>query len=430
MTLPNNKSLYRPSYHNLLHRLIVFVFSLYVALTPLDDFLGIPGTTRTVLFFLGIATVIMMGIELLINGHILQPSRAAWTLLLWLIYALLSSLWAQDPDKSLNRISTLAGLYMIYLTTSIYPWRRQDFEFLGNATLVLGSAASLFGIYQYFTLGVSYLNTGRASLFVSPFRRVDPNEFAVNLLIPGIFALHHVLDNKGAKRSLSSIALALISVMILLTGSRGGILQATITLLSYLLLRRSDIRFSQFIGVILVLSVCLLLAYQMIPPQVVARLGLASILYDQGTGRFAVWRMGLKAFIDRPLFGYGLFNFPYAYDLYSAIYWPTNYRGRFLGWHRSAHNLYLQTAVELGILGLAILLWAIWSHYKIIRALISKKEPLASACGAIFIAMVSSGLTLEVATSKSFWIAFGLVQAVNNISRTNIAKETHETTSP
>jgi O-antigen ligase len=230
--------------------------------------------------------------------------------------------------------------------------------------------------------------------------------------------MHSIFHTSGIKRIAAICVFGIIFLMIILTGSRGGIFQVIITLLWYLNLIRSRSRFSSVVGITLVLCGLLLLGIQILPPQVSGRLGIMSILQDQGTGRFTVWRMGLEALKDRPLFGYGWYNFPIAYDQYSAIFWPKNYRGRFLGWHRSAHNLYLQTLVELGIVGFGMLMCAIWSHFREIQGLVAKKDPLAPQISAILIAMLASGLTLEVATSKSFWATFGLVQIAVNISRT------------
>jgi O-antigen ligase len=65
------------------------------------------------------------------------------------------------------------------------------------------------------------------------------------------------------------------------------------------------------------------------------------------TGRFEFWKVVLKLFNHQPIKGFGLGTF------FSAYY--VEYTGN--EWYsRFAHNHYLQTLVELGIIGLGLLL--------------------------------------------------------------------------
>jgi len=79
--------------------------------------------------------------------------------------------------------------------------------------------------------------------------------------------------------------------------------------------------------------------------QLFERFRIEEILERRGTNRFFIWQVGFKAFLHRPLVGYGYNNFPYAYDLFkSAVL------GAYLP-HQVAHNIYLQTFFELGVFG-------------------------------------------------------------------------------
>jgi O-antigen ligase len=65
------------------------------------------------------------------------------------------------------------------------------------------------------------------------------------------------------------------------------------------------------------------------------------------TGRFEFWNVALKLFKHQPIKGFGLGTFFSAYYLeYTGNEW----------YSRFAHNHYLQTLVELGIVGLGLLL--------------------------------------------------------------------------
>lgn len=83
-------------------------------------------------------------------------------------------------------------------------------------------------------------------------------------------------------------------------------------------------------------------AHGSVAGQTVTRSRLGSI---QGSGRVRLWRIALDAFGERPLLGYGAGT----YQLYYAQHRPTESAVR------DAHDLYVQTLAELGIVGFVLL---------------------------------------------------------------------------
>jgi O-antigen ligase len=76
--------------------------------------------------------------------------------------------------------------------------------------------------------------------------------------------------------------------------------------------------------------------------------------------RVYAWKAGWKMFEHNPLTGIGLFNFP---DANGAKYWPEPGRKVWL----QPHSLYVQTAAELGLVGIAAFGWFLWSLYQLNR---------------------------------------------------------------
>ena len=77
---------------------------------------------------------------------------------------------------------------------------------------------------------------------------------------------------------------------------------------------------------------------------------IASFSDVSNLGRLDIWKGGLESFIHHPLIGIGIGNFPLALgDTISTLKEGA-----------SAHNLYLNFAVETGILGLAAFLWVLY----------------------------------------------------------------------
>ncbi len=71
-----------------------------------------------------------------------------------------------------------------------------------------------------------------------------------------------------------------------------------------------------------------------------------------GTGRSSYWREALGIIYDYPVFGAGL-------NTYSRV--APAYK---INWGGYPHNSYLQTAAELGLVGLGAFLWMLWTFFR------------------------------------------------------------------
>src|ERR1022692_5211029 len=76
-----------------------------------------------------------------------------------------------------------------------------------------------------------------------------------------------------------------------------------------------------------------------------------------------LWKVGFAALKHYWLFGAGFSNFPVAYNQYFLTVWNTFYTG----WSRGPHNIILEAAVELGVVGLALLCLGWWYTFRALR---------------------------------------------------------------
>ncbi len=123
-------------------------------------------------------------------------------------------------------------------------------------------------------------------------------------------------------------------------------------------------------------------------PALAARLDITGVT---GVFRVNLWRASVNMFKDHPWFGVGLDNFLYAY------------RGRYIldaAWQEPdlnhPHNIVLDFATRLGILGLLAGGWMIWEAGRaIIRAVRHTDAewlPVAAGLGGSLVAMLAHGL--------------------------------------
>lgn len=137
--------------------------------------------------------------------------------------------------------------------------------------------------------------------------------------------------------------------------------------------------------------------------------------------RVRIWKAGWRMLLDHPVLGVGAGQFPTAYG--------TSYVGvAHVAW-MNPHNLFLQVACELGVVGLIVFIYFVIQIVKQIRHLPRRESsPLvelnfqvATACGAMLIALMTISVVshtlyrpywyllggLVAANSRNAWAAFG-----------------------
>jgi O-antigen ligase len=129
--------------------------------------------------------------------------------------------------------------------------------------------------------------------------------------------------------------------------------------------------------------------------------------------RLRIWKAGLRMFIDHPILGVGAGQFQTAYG--------TTYAGKqHVAW-MNPHNLFLQVACELGLVGLIIFIYFLVQIVKQIRnlpprqssPLVELNYQMASACGAMLIALIAVSFVSHT-LYRPYWYFLGGFVAANN----------------
>jgi len=148
--------------------------------------------------------------------------------------------------------------------------------------------------------------------------------------------------------------------------------------------------------------------------------------FGEGTiqGRVVVWEIGWKAFLERPALGWGPENFNLAFARYYNPCLGSAVCGREI-WYDRAHNIIVDTLVEVGILGLisylAMFCAAIYSLWK---AYFSKRADFAAAgiFTALFAAYFLQNLTVFDMVA-SYLMLFMCLGFAASLSRPKLADE-------
>ncbi len=245
---------------------------------------------------------------------------------------------------------------------------------------------------------------------------LNPRQVAGALIVflPISLALLALGPGRGM-RLFAGLATAVMGGMLVLTESIPG-LAALVVVLFLLAVWRS--RWSlMLIPVVLALVVVGLLTYG--PREVAATL----LSLDNPVGaavvlRLDIWSRALAMIHDAPLTGTGL-------DTYQVMQWQF-YPGFLLGPEAHAHNLYLQTALDLGVPGLAAFLWLLVAFGKVLvqacrMPLNREQRALLVGAALSVLAHLTYGLMDMTPwgsrTQVGFWAVLGTAAALHALSQ-------------
>lgn len=228
----------------------------------------------------------------------------------------------------------------------------------------MGLCEGVLGIVQYVWLGEA---RAKGTFF-------NPNFFAmyevvVLSIVIGLLSFIPRSEMKGWQRTFLWSTVAITFSAFMVAQSRGALL-ALVTAVTFI----GCYRFGKMALMILLVS---LVAGAVIPNPLKQRMSDVAAQDPYAFSRVDIWKNSIERIVDRPLgIGLGMYryaSFQYRFPMESNI---VRYGKR----AESAHNEYLQMAVELGVGGLAIFLLGIGIWGREVKAVLcSKLEPWEQA---------------------------------------------------
>jgi O-antigen ligase len=384
---------------------ITFLLGAYVFLLPFEGVLVVIGESKgpTLIKLIGLLLIIILLFKGAFENKLKRPDKVTIWWVLFIGYCILSIVWAINPDPILTRAATAFGLLMLYLLVASYDIQRIEYDLLKRFILVGGFFAAMLIIYSFQRslqdLGVEV----RASVTFGD-RLSGINKQAFDLLIPLSISVASLLLVKNRTRKIIYLFVTFVILLgILLTGSRGGMLGAVCVLVYFIISIKRKLSFG------LVLIIIGLLIIPFIPDLVLDRF--ANSVESHADSRIDIWYVGYFALGKYWLLGAGLDNFIYAYTEF------IQYAPFFIGFDRAPHNIFVGFFVELGIIGLLLLVVAFVKHYYAIRAESDKSSMDMIMLRASFWGIIVSSMALDSLWFKSFWLLLMLIVIEKGLHR-------------
>lgn len=374
----------------------------YAVLVPFGQGIstGLPGAFGSVSSILGICLGIALLLQV-VTGRRRGMARLPATVPVWLGYLALagaSVLWTVRPQATAVSFAVLASHVLLFALIAIVQVEHDEFVRIEDAILIGGVAVVAFGLLQLTVLGGLPSSPEGSPRFGNGL--LGPNNQAAALLLPLVIALVRILTRSRGPRWLNTIAVALLLVGILMTGSRGGLLAVVVIVVALGILVPRGRAAMVGLGAAALIVIGLVLSFNP------AGIGERQLNRgDSSSGRTEIWAVGLHACETYCLTGSGWGTFPAVYALERASVPEARVLRRGIEWE--PHNIWMLVGIETGLAGLVVV--ALGLGLTVLSAARLPARLRAPPLVAL-LAIVFAGFFLSYFEYKLFWLV--LIYAV------------------
>ena len=376
----------------------------YVALMPWEN-AGPAGGAGTVVRLIGLA---FGGAYLIHRGTSLRLDTVGPWLWGFVAWACASLLWTEQPATVADEAFTLVQLFVVTILVADLMADRPEvagpvmWTYVASATVT-----SFIGLYMYAVNNAS-LPDGRAEAFIGQ----SAPQFATILLPAAVMLTWRSLHRPALWAMAGAIV---VNLAIVLSATRSAWIGIAVAILLGILPRLETGRRLVLIAAAAVVGLAMLFTPG-VGDLLTERLNTA--IESGGTGRTAIWAVGLNVVPEHPMIGIGYGDFP-------SVINPENVRATILPVQTDVldfpigpHNIVVGTLVELGIVGLILL-------FGVARSLFRGRAHAEAAvlARAVMIGFAIQSLFLGIANLKQVWLFAAITLGLAAAERLSQADE-------
>lgn len=321
--------------------------------------------------------------------------------------------WAPETSLARENLPFILGinLWALFVAACVVTGSRERVLRFLLLLALLSTVLAVFGNYIYLMHGDFRFYRGSGGEW-------DPRTYLHwgNIIVTGAaVAMAMVLHTRfgSAKNLLSAAVLAACFFFVIFSGARGATLGIFVAALFALFVDRPRIhdgRFeiakTQLVGIALVAILFGYVAYLLATDQTTSTLGRFLQLFDQaddpllrrGPNRFDYFAGAYRAWLAAPLFGQGLYGFPYVFCGPSAL--PGCY----------PHNAILHVLADFGLIGLVLFLLFCFAGMRHLAFARLRADPLMFTLAVAFVTVVVNVMVAsDTATNYRLFFFLGLL---------------------
>lgn len=389
---------------------------LFYALASEAFFVALSPALATVSLYCGIALLFLRGYR--DDDFRFRRTSFDWPIIVFVLFSLASVGVSPKPFFSLYNFACTGGCYVLSYILAVQTIETEEqVKILAKVLAISALLVVLYGYYQYcFGINISDVKWVDAEAFPELKKRVfstweNPNILAGYLDEAICMLLAFFAGAEGKKQKTYLLAgLLLLAICLAMTYARGACLAVAVVIAGYGAVRDRRI----LLGCIFIGAVIL-----MVNPTLSERLMSVFTKMDTSSEmRLALWESSVAMIEEHPIFGIGWGAYWMVYPEYDFyINDPT-----VLIVH--AHNLYLNYAAEIGLIGAAAYFaFFFGSMFKALKHSESASSDFLRSMnlgtGLALISVALGGMTdnvlFNIPTSMLLWLVLGISEQMNEL---------------
>lgn len=284
--------------------------------------------------YIAVAIIIFGIVNLRYIKKILIPT------IIYFLYTVISLIWSPALTMNWYVITNIVNFILFIVLTS-HKWKNNELQFI-NQCIALSQIVVVIAVMKNISTLYSY------RLNITIVSTMGISDFACGLCLLIAFLMNIIIkEDRLWIKSIAYVSLVFDIATIIMTGSRGAILMVAAMMLVWILGKSYSMRKKFIIAIFALFGYLMFDNYfmRLLPNTVLNRLSLDAVENSAGSGRFNIWALAWRKFLDsnlfRMFFGYGFNSFA-----------DTIKYGSF-GGHTDmmAHNAVVQLLIEGGIIG-------------------------------------------------------------------------------
>ena len=325
--------------------LYLFLLNIYLVCLPLNAMnIGAFGSALKILAVLPILIA-------LLSGNKIQLQKPLRWQFYFTLFAIISIAWSASYSISASRCVTYVLLFTLLLSTSFFQFDEREL-YKVKLALVWSSRVTV-------VLLLIFGDVVEGRLWLKGIITEDPNYICAYFAFGAVFALNKIMSDRRLLLKLFGVfELCLYVYVVFLTGSRGGLLAILSAIGIYIVTYSKSGKKYTIAKIICVIFVfaAINIILDNLPQELKTRFSFDSVSDSGGSGRMELWGNAIDMFKNANVFT-KLFGFGTGTARYEMSY---------LGYSKVnvVHNIFLETLVELGIIGVIIYSVAILSFAK------------------------------------------------------------------
>ncbi len=352
------------------------VLGLYLFLLPLDFInIGLGSVSK-------LLSLLVVGVTLLGDIKRMNISFGLISIMaLYVCWNCFSIFFSADVSATLERAISLVLNYALIIVCGGCSKNKREIEFLDKSMILSGWFVLILMLFYS-----EVTNEFRVILMANG-QAQDPNYLCGFLIFPLISYLKNIFNYKKIVSSL--IALILIMLFVFFTGSRGGMIAILASAICcYLFENSSKQKVQNLILALLFIALIYMIVWAIVPEELLNRYDLSYTEGDRGAGRFDIWNNLIEQYADfgfvKKLLGVGAATV----RLYSI---------------NVAHNIWIETLFELGIIGVCLLMLM---YFAFLRRSFWLKNKIYLA---VFIGYLVMSFSMSLYTYKPIFVIFTMI---------------------